>query len=136
INNTVYGTSSNEHEDDRKSDVIYTANDQKHSERTPPLLVEAQQKVDVTFIKRLKRYCLNIHDVYKVKPIVAMFVIQGFSSKAFRKSNFIKDKDEPFYVCKQDLWSEACRFYSRDSISDQVLSEQKLKPIIALTYFL
>ncbi|KAI8977076.1 hypothetical protein BDF20DRAFT_988104 [Mycotypha africana] len=37
---------------------------------------------------------------------------------------------------KQNLWSEACRFYSLDSISDQILSKQKLNPIIALAYFL
>lgn len=71
-----------------------------------------------------------------MKPIVAVFVIQRFASKAFRDSNFTKDKHEPFYRCKQDLWSEACRFYSVDNVSNQVLSKQKLKPIIALAYFL
>lgn len=132
----MYSLANNEHEDGRKSDVIYTADDQRHSERTPPLLVEVQQKVDLAFLKRLTRYCLNIHDRYKVKPVVAVFIIQGFGSKAFRDTTLTKNDEKPFYECRQDLWAGACRFYSLDSISNQVLSGENLTPIVALTYFL
>lgn len=92
----MYGISNNEHEDGRKSDIIYTAKDEKHSERTPPLLVEVQQKVDLSFIKRLTRYCLSMHDVHKVKPVVVVFVIQGFASKLFGTQTLLKTHKNPF----------------------------------------
>lgn len=82
INSRVYSLANNEYEDERKSDVVYTADDQEHSERTPPLLVEVQQKVDLAF-KRLTPCCLNIHDRYKVKAVVAVFITQGSASNAF-----------------------------------------------------
>lgn len=75
----AYEVGQNEYKDGRKSDIIYNLKEGHHTTTTPPALVEVQQKVDLQFLKRLTRYCLNINDLAKVKPSVVVFAIQGFS---------------------------------------------------------
>ncbi|KAI9010483.1 hypothetical protein CLU79DRAFT_456795 [Phycomyces nitens] len=103
---------------------------------TPPVLVEIQQIVDMQFSKRLTRYYLNIHDPTKAEPVVMVFAIQGFSSKAFIKDNFNQPQNKSYYTSKKYLWAKTCRFYSLDTISADATSENTMKPVAALTYFL
>ncbi|RCH81041.1 hypothetical protein CU098_006834 [Rhizopus stolonifer] len=119
----------------KKNDIIYGVSGGKYLLTTPPALVEIQQKVDIQFLKRLTRYCLNIHDQTKIEPVVMVFAIQGSSSKAFIEDNFNQSQNKAYYTSKKFLWAKACRFYSLDSIAN-VMSENTMKPVVALTYFL
>ncbi|ORE00723.1 hypothetical protein BCV72DRAFT_237442 [Rhizopus microsporus var. microsporus] len=136
VNGIAYDIGQKEFKDGRKSDIVYGIPGGKHTMATPPALVEIQQIVDMKFMKRLTRYCLNIHDLTKVEPVVMIFVIQGFSSKAFMEENFNQPQNKSYYTSKKCLWAKTCRFYSLDSISANVMSENTMKPVVALTYFL
>ncbi|KAI9467797.1 MAG: hypothetical protein EXX96DRAFT_543905 [Benjaminiella poitrasii] len=61
-NGSLYCISSNEFSVGRKSD--------KPTETALLILVEFQQIVDISFMKRINRYRLNVHDAYKIFPKV------------------------------------------------------------------
>lgn len=94
-----------------------------------------QQIVDISFIKRINRYCLNVHDAYKVFPKVIVFVIKGFSSKALM-NDFTIDEGYSYYTTHKQYWTHSIQFYSLDSISSFVTDESTMTPIVALSYFL
>ncbi|KAG2209840.1 hypothetical protein INT47_001989 [Mucor saturninus] len=108
----------------------------KHTIATTPVLVEVQQIVDMQFLKRLTRYCLNIHGLTKVKPVVMVFAIQAFSSKALIEENSDQPHHKSYYTSKKYLWAKTCRFYSLDSIAADVMNSTTMKPVTAVTYFL
>ncbi|KAI9361025.1 hypothetical protein BD770DRAFT_471027 [Pilaira anomala] len=115
--------------------TIYIPEASKPTEITPPIIVEIQQIVDISFLKRLTRYCLNIHDEYKFFPVVIVFAIKGFSSKAFMYE-FKLEKDCPYHTTHGQFWAQSIQVYSLDSISSFVTTESAMKPIVALSYFL
>ncbi|KAI8984206.1 hypothetical protein BDF20DRAFT_986131 [Mycotypha africana] len=135
VNGSLYCVSSNEFSDGRKSDILYIPKTNKPTETTLPIIVEIQQIVDISFIKRINRYCLNVHDAYKVFPKVIVFVIKGFSSKALM-NDFAIEEGYPYYTTHKQYWAHFIQFYSLDSISSFVTDESTMTPIIALSYFL
>ncbi|RCH80911.1 hypothetical protein CU098_004768 [Rhizopus stolonifer] len=135
VNGSLYCVSSNEFSDGRKSDILYIPKTNKPTETALPILVEMQQIVDISFIKRINRYCLNVHDAYKIFPKVIVFAIKGFSSKAFMNEFIIKEGC-PYFTTHGQFWAHSIQIYSLDSISSFVTEESTMKPIVALGYFL
>ncbi|RCH94995.1 hypothetical protein CU098_005279, partial [Rhizopus stolonifer] len=88
INEKVNGIAYNISQKDFK--VVYGIPGGEYKLIMPPVLIEIQQKVDMPFLKRLTRYCLNIRDLPKAEPVLMAIVIQGCSSE--KKSLFSLEK--------------------------------------------
>lgn len=132
----MYEVSSNEHADGRKSDIIYLPRNEKITETIPPLLIEIQQVISISFMKRLMRYCLNIHDSFGFFPKVIVFAIKGYSSRTFMNKNFFIEENCSFFTGPTNLWASKLNIYTLDSIAPFVLCNEVMSPIVALSYFL
>ena len=97
---------SNEFSDGRKSDILYIPKTNKPTETALPIIVEVQQIIDIPFIKRTNRYCLNIHSAYKIFPKVIVFAIKGYSSKALM-NDFAIEEDYPYYTTQKQYWAHS-----------------------------
>ncbi|KAI8367613.1 uncharacterized protein BYT42DRAFT_586884 [Radiomyces spectabilis] len=129
ITGEAYLCSFTEQADGRKADFIYLplAHD------LPPVIVETQQKVGQKFISRAIRYCLNVLDSTNSFPILVVFNIAGFSSRAFRDSLFTQQDDQPFYSLQSKAWAKEVRVYNSNSIEQHL--ESPMQPLVALSYF-
>ncbi|ORE11368.1 hypothetical protein BCV72DRAFT_326134, partial [Rhizopus microsporus var. microsporus] len=135
VNGSLYCVSSDEFSDGRKSDILYIPKTNKPTETTLPIIVEMQQIIDIPFIKRINRYCLNVHDAYKVFPKVIVFAIKGFSNKALM-NDFAREEGDLYYTTHKQYWAHSIQFYCLDSISSFINDESTMTPIVALSYFL
>jgi hypothetical protein len=134
VNGSFYCVSSNEFFDGRKSDVLYIPKTNKPMETALLIIVEMQHTIDLNFIKRVNRYCLNVH-MYNFLPKVIVSSIKGYSSKAFMNS-FTKEEGCHFFTMQNQCWANSIQLYSLDSISPLVTEGKAMTLIVALLYFL
>ncbi|CEG82530.1 hypothetical protein RMATCC62417_17210 [Rhizopus microsporus] len=134
ITGDAYVVGSNEQLDGRRTDSLYLPLRQ-FGRDLPPVIVEAQKKVDQAFIIRAIRYCLNAFEDTKSLPILVVISINGFSSKKFRDTSFTQAEGDPFYTHPCQSWATKVWVYTPDSISNFV-DKSQIDPMLAISYVL
>ncbi|KAI9271667.1 hypothetical protein BDA99DRAFT_569480 [Phascolomyces articulosus] len=100
----------------------------------PPIVVEIQNTVNISFIRRIMNYCWNAQVKFNVKPIAITFCVKTIRSEIVDK---FEDTDKEAFMKKLP-----CEFWARDyfmmtatTISNYVATTP-MHPIVALEYVL
>ncbi|KAI7893235.1 uncharacterized protein EV154DRAFT_402855, partial [Mucor mucedo] len=99
----------------------------------PPVIVEIQNTVDKTFIRRIMKYCGHIIDKYNVEPIalaICVHEVRKTISDRFLetpKADFLKR-------LPSEWWAKEHLFMSKATISDFL--NTPLSEMVALVYVL
>lgn len=100
----------------------------------PPILFEVQQKVDMSFVKRLIQYGLSISTEHKVAPIVLMLPV---SSGTMEVSRFFGKPApiQPLFVAPNQVgWCKQA--YLCPMRQKEQMNEINMSPIEAIGFFL
>lgn len=109
------------------------------SESLPPVLVEIQNVVDMSFIHRLNKYCNHIIDQYNVTPICLTICIKSIRHELSR--DFIDStKSAILKKLASDYWAKEHLVMTPDTIMNHIeqirATQEPLHPLVALGYVL
>ncbi|ORX62725.1 hypothetical protein DM01DRAFT_1403177 [Hesseltinella vesiculosa] len=102
----MYRTSPTEWFNGTRSDVLFTCD---ADPSMPPILIEVQQVVDDTFMRRLIGYCVSLEKQYSMLPIVLVFPIKSIRFEVLnRVRKQLQQPLAPFaslclFLMRQDL---------------------------------
>ena len=98
----------------------------------PPVLIEVQNTVDKSFIRRVIKYCGYLCDEYDVEPVVVIFSIHPIPSHIH---NTFMDTDTASYmkILPSRHWAKVVYFLD-PKIIEESLAETPLPPLVAIEY--
>lgn len=104
----------------------------KATNALPPVLVEVQNTVDKSFIRRVIKYCGHLCDEYDVEPIVVILSIHPIPSQIV---NTLANTDTASYmkILPSTHWAQAAYFLDPKTIKESLL-ETPLSPLVAIEY--
>ncbi|KAG2218850.1 hypothetical protein INT45_011274 [Circinella minor] len=89
----LYTTKESEWIDGKKADVVY-APVVKATDELPPILIEVQNTIDKSFVRRVIKYCGHLCDQYNIEPVVVILSIHPIPSQI--SNTFINTDNLPF----------------------------------------
>lgn len=127
-----YFSASCEWIDGRHADILYIPKNSP-TEALPPVVVEIQNTVDKTFIRRIIKYCGHVVDKYHVEPIALTICINEVRKSV---SDLLLETPKAHYLKKlpSDCWAQEHLFMSKETISDFL--NTPLLEMVALGYVL
>lgn len=102
------------------------------SKDLPPVVVIAENTINADFMEDLIKYCLSLHEEYKISPYVLIFLTGGFSDEEI-KSKFKVENNSFMMEANCSFWSDNCYVLCKESIAGFV-NEYPMQEFIALAY--
>ncbi|KAI8884779.1 hypothetical protein K501DRAFT_131334, partial [Backusella circina FSU 941] len=127
-----YISSSCEWIDGRNADTLYIPK-AAVTEALPPVVVEVQNTVDKTFIRRIMKYCNHVIERYHVEPIALTICVNEVRNCV---SDLFADTDKAPFLRKlpSERWAQEHLFMNKHTIS--AFLKTPLPDMVALGYVL
>lgn len=104
------------------------------SQKSIPIIVEAQHIVDLSFMFRLMSYCQQLYLQRKIVPVVLVFVVSQIKHEVMVNC---KTSSHHAFLLKyrKETWAESCYLADYKSVESS-LQNIPMHPLVGLSFFL